>query len=335
MLDRAYGCLICSAIGDAMGMPASFMSPKQVKNVYGKIEDFIKPSKEQVAHASLDGAEVTDDTEEALIVSSVMIEAGEFDVNLFVEKMRNWAIENKMLETTVIGPSTRKFLEAIIEGKDFQETARYGDTNGGAMRVMPIGIFHHGNKEKAVKDAILSAKPSHASKPGMAATCAIAAAVSLAIEGTYSLDQIMDAAIYGAQTGEKLGFDMPAPSVADRIKLAIDIVNRYRKNGFEKICYKLYSYIGASMKSYESIPLSLGIFYAAEGDVEKGIIGAVNIGDDADTNACIVGGLCGAYSGTDNVNPQWLKRIQDQNNIDFKQIAKALIYTKKITYYCI
>lgn len=335
MLDRAYGCLICSAIGDAMGMPASFMSPRQIKKIYGKIDDFVKPSKEQKAHAVLDDGQITDDTEEALITALVMIEAGKFDLKLFIDKMRDWALEKNILETNIIGPSTRRFLETVIKGEDFLKTGKFGDTNGGAMRVMPIGIFHHGNKEKAIYDAILSARPSHSSKPGMAATCAIAAAVSLAIEGIYSLDQIMEAAIYGADIGEQIGFDVPAPSVAARIKLAIDLVDKNRKKGFEQTCQYLYRYIGASMKSYESIPLSLGIFYAAEGDVEKGIIGAVNIGDDADTNASIVGGLCGAFSGTSKVNPRWIKRIQDKNKIDFNQIAKGLIYTKKITYYCI
>lgn len=322
--DRAYGCLICSAIGDAMGMPASFMSPEQIQQVYGRITDFVKPSKEQIAHANLDDGQITDDTEEALIVSSVLIEAKTFDLNLFIDKMRTWAIEKNMLETTVIGPSTRRFLEALVEGTDFSQTARYGDTNGGAMRVMPIGIFHHGNKQKTIEDSILSAKPSHASKPGTAATCAIAAAVSLAIDGS-SLEQVMEAALYGAQIGEKAGFDIPAPSVAARIQLATDLVNKNRHKKFEQICYELYRYIGASMKSYESIPLSLGIFYAAKGNVEKGIIGAVNIGDDADTNASIVGGLCGAFSGTDNVNPHWVDRIQRENNINFKEIAKALV----------
>ncbi|EET86514.1 hypothetical protein CcarbDRAFT_3002 [Clostridium carboxidivorans P7] len=33
MLDRAYGTLIGSAIGDGMGMPASFMTPDQIKKI--------------------------------------------------------------------------------------------------------------------------------------------------------------------------------------------------------------------------------------------------------------------------------------------------------------
>ncbi|HHV19565.1 MAG TPA: hypothetical protein GXZ27_12120 [Thermoanaerobacterales bacterium] len=165
----------------------------------------------------------------------------------------------------------------------------------------------------------------HASKSGTAGACAIAAAVSLAIEGDSSIEQVLEAALSGALLGEKAGFDIPSPSIAARIQLAIELVEKNRKNGFEQTCLDLYRYIGASMKSYESIPLSLGIFYAAEGDVKKGIIGAVNIGDDADTNASIVGDLCGAFSGTDKVNPQCINHIQSQNHIDFKEIAQALI----------
>lgn len=160
MLDKAYGCLIGAAIGDAMGMPASFMSPEQIKEVYGKkITDFLKPKEEQVAHGSLDEGEVTDDTEETLIISSVLIDAKGFDEALFIDKMKSWAIDNKMLESTVIGPSTRNFLEAIIEGRDYLEKGKFGDTNGGAMRVAPIGIYNHAMLRKALQTPLFQLNP--------------------------------------------------------------------------------------------------------------------------------------------------------------------------------
>ncbi|WP_105614821.1 ADP-ribosylglycohydrolase family protein [Vallitalea okinawensis] len=325
MIDRAYGCLIGAAIGDAMGMPASFMSPDQVKRVYGKITGFLKPKEEQVAHGNLDEGEITDDTEETLIISSVLIDGDGFDEELFINKMREWAIDNKMLESTVIGPSTRNFLEAIIEGRDYYEKGKLGDTNGGAMRVAPIGIYNHGNVEKTIQDAILSAKPSHGSKPGVASACAIAAAISLSVEGKSTPSQVMDAAYLGAKEGEEVGYDIPAPSVSSRIKLAKQLVDKHQEKSLEEISYILYKYIGAGMKSYESIPLSLGIFYAAKGDFEKGIIAAINIGDDADTNGSIVGALCGAFSGYHKINPTWVQKVKESNKIDFEQIATDLL----------
>lgn len=325
MIDRAYGSLLGAAIGDAMGMPASFMSPEEINRIYGRITGFLKPAKEQVAHGSLAQGEITDDTEESLIISSVLIEAKRFDVDLFIKKMRDWAIDKKMLESTVIGPSTRRFLEAIIDGKDCMEVGKKGDTNGGAMRAMPIGIFNHGNIDRAIEDAIQSALPSHGSKPGVASTCAVAAAVAAGVEGGFTAKEVMEKALYGAQRGEEAGFNIPAPSVAARIRLAMDIVEKNRNKNLEDICYELYRYIGSDMKSYESIPLSLGIFYAAQGDAGKGIIAAVNVGNDADTNASITGGICGAYSGTKYLKEKWIEEIKARNNIDFMKIAKNLL----------
>ena len=43
MLDRAYGALVGGAIGDAMGMPASFLTRRQITNTYGYILDFLEP----------------------------------------------------------------------------------------------------------------------------------------------------------------------------------------------------------------------------------------------------------------------------------------------------
>jgi len=35
IIDRAYATLVCGAIGDAMGMPASFLTREQIKTNYG------------------------------------------------------------------------------------------------------------------------------------------------------------------------------------------------------------------------------------------------------------------------------------------------------------
>lgn len=325
LLDRAYGSLIATAIGDAMGMPASFMPPSQIKRIYGRITDFVSPDAEQTAHSSVEAGGITDDTQESLIVSSVLIEEGRFDTESFVKKMREWARRHKMLESTVIGPSTRKFLETILSGGDYIEAGKNGDTNGAAMRVGPIGIFYHGSLPKAIEEAAASALPSHGSRAGVASACAVAAAISTAVKGDCKPIDVMMAAIAGAEKGEQLGFDQPAPSIAARIRLAVELVDKQRHKPLQEICETLYAYIGAGMKCYESVPLSLGVFYAAEGDVADGIVSVINIGDDADTNGAIVGSLCGAFSGASTIRPDWIAKIESTNGIQFKQIANDLL----------
>ncbi len=324
MIDRAAGCLFGSAIGDAMGMPASFMSPEQVKRNYGRITDFLSPSHEQVAHGSLHKAEITDDTEETLILAETLIESRGFDEKLFVEKMKSWAIEHDMLNSTVIGPSTRRFLESIIHTGDYKEIGKKGDTNGAAMRVAPIGIYYHGDPDEACRQAINQARVSHGSVCGLASAAAVAAAVSLAIEGNSTQEEIMNTAIKAAIVGEEEGADIPAPKISTRLKLVKQLVDRSNKS-LEEIAYELYAHIGASMKSYESIPLSLGVAYAAGFRFKEGLITVINIGDDADTNGAITGAICGAYSGLSSIPISWQKTIEQQNEMDFQALAIKLL----------
>ena len=102
---------------------------------------------------------------------------------------------------------------------------------------------------------------------------------------------------------------------------------------YEVITYILYQHIGAGMKSYESIPLSLGIFYAAAGRYKDGLLAAINIGDDADTNGAIVGALCGGYSGAGAIDAAWIDKLRETNDIDFKSLAEKLVVV--ITSYSI
>ena len=77
MLDRAYGALVGGAIGDAMGMPASFLTRRQITDTYGYIQDFLEPEKDvQSCHGNLKAGEITDDTMESVIVSQVLIQHG-------------------------------------------------------------------------------------------------------------------------------------------------------------------------------------------------------------------------------------------------------------------
>ena len=161
-LDRAYGALVGGAIGDAMGMPASFLTRQQIRTAYGYIQDFLTPQKEvQSYHGNLQAGEITDDTMESVIITRVLLNHGEFSEAAFNEAMKDWAIRQRMLESTVIGPSTRRYLEALIQGRDPKITAGQGVTNGSAMRVAPIGVRYWKDLGQCLEMAAASSLPSH------------------------------------------------------------------------------------------------------------------------------------------------------------------------------
>lgn len=324
--DRAYGALIGGAIGDAMGMPASFFTRDRIKEVYGYIDDFLDPDTDaQTWHADLKAGEITDDTMEGLIVARVLIDSGHFDRDVFIEQMRRWAVEQNMLETTVIGPSTRRFLTAIVEHRDPAETSKESTTNGSAMRVAPVGIKYYDDMRQCLQAAAESSLPSHGSRPCVAAACAVAAAVAAGVRGGSTPEAVMQLAYEGAVYGESIGHDIPAASVSKRILLAKEIVDRNRSQDMNGLLDELVGYLGAGMQANESIPFSLGVFYAIRGAAADGILAAVNGGDDADTNGSICGNICGAFSGASALPDRWKSRIVAANSVDFQSLANQLI----------
>ena len=326
IIDRAYGCLVGGAIGDAMGMPASFLTREQIKNTYGYIEDFLKPDENvQKYHGSLEAGDITDDTMESVIISNVLIENNGFSETAFNAAMKKWAIEQKMLESTVIGPSTRCYLTALIENRDPKETSGMGNTNGSAMRVAPIGVKYYNDIDKCIEAACESSLPSHGSKPAVAAACAVAAAVAAGVKGGYSPSEVLRIAADAAVYGESKGFDITAPYVSKRIKLIESIVDNCGECHINNVLDEIAGVFGASMFAYESVPVALAIFYAVKGNAKDGILGAINTGDDADTNGSICGNICGAYSGASVLPDGWKERVQKTSSIDFLNTAKKLL----------
>lgn len=49
---------------------------------------------------------------------------------------------------------------------------------------------------------------------------------------------------------------------------------------------------------------------------EECILKAINLGDDTDTTAAVVGGICGVYYGFDNIPTKWVDKLLDKETID-------------------
>ena len=329
-LDRAYGALVGGAIGDAMGMPASFLTRRQIRTAYGFIQDFLTPQKEvQSYHGDLQAGEITDDTMESILITHVLLNEGGFSEAAFNEEMKHWAIRQNMLESTVIGPSTRRYLEALLQGRDPKITAGQGVTNGSAMRVAPIGVYYWEDLGQCLEMAAASSLPSHGSRPAVAAACAVAAGVSMGVHGGYSARDILRAAADGAAFGETKGMDLPAPSVARRLRLVEELVDRAGDASTNDILDELVGIFGASMMSYESVPIAFGAFYATGGRGPEGVLAAINAGDDADTNGSICGSLCGAFSGASSFPSSWRERVEKTSGVHFRETADRLLKRNK------
>ncbi len=153
--------------------------------------------------------------------------------------------------------------------------------NGAAMRVSPVG-FYFNDLTAVLKEAERSAAITHSHPEGIKGAQATAAAVFLARTG-HSKEQIREyvADTFGYQLNRSLN----------------DIRPHY---GFDVTCQG-------------SVPESIIAFLEAD-DVETAIRNAISLGGDADTMACIAGGVAEAFYG--GVPEYILKRVREYLDAD-------------------
>jgi len=332
IFNHIVGGIAGALIGDAMGAATEGMTPEKIKAQFGgRVVTFFAPPEGTFAAGRKPG-ELTDDSTQMLEMLQAEIETrGQLTPQAVADHLLKWA-QNEVLFGRFAGPSTRKALKLLMEGKSptetgFPTTPLDMISNGAAMKVSPIGLAHPGNPDAAIRDAITMCIPTHNTDVAYAGAAAVAAAVSIAVIPQATFLAVVDAALYGAKEGYRIGKAqaqiIPSPSVVERIRLAIEIASA--ESEFDVACLRLGNVIGCGLPIIEAVPVAIGLFLASRGDPNSAIFGAVNLGGDADTVATITGAIAGAYAGIDRFQPNLVGQIEAVNHIQLAGIARQLM----------
>jgi ADP-ribosylglycohydrolase len=76
--------------------------------------------------------------------------------------------------------------------------------------------------------------------------------------------------------------------------------------------------------SRETIPLTLALFWLAEGDLKQCVTYAANLGRDADTIATMCGAIAGALGGVEGIRDDWVDKAQNVSSADQLELAEKL-----------
>lgn len=325
-LDRVTGSLYGMATGDALGVPSSFMTQDYIAEKWGWIDTFYPPEKGHIFHDGLKAGEYTDDTEQAMALMKSFIRNKKVDPYDVVNEILAWAERVKDKYASPLGPSTERALKAIKAGADISVSGRYGNTNGSAMRISPVGIIHglRGSTcEEMVKDVYLTCLPTHNTTVCVSSAAAIAWGVALCVRGEQDIDFIVKEIMRAAEIGKQYGYQIVSPSISRRIEFVYDIVKK--SNNDKEAMKELYNYFGGGDLAAESIPVAIGLFALGKGNVKLVNEYCVNFGGDCDTNAAMAGAMAGAYSGIEAVPVEWRETIKKVNGVDFEEFAKQII----------
>lgn len=330
--DKVLGALVGVAVGDAMGMPAELFPWPKIREIYGTIDDFLEPSDQNPVTAGFKRGQVTDDTWQTLIVAkSIIKNKGAVVPEDLAQSIIAWAEEEQQKGRKYIGPSTKKAFAAIKRGEPLERTGKDGVTNGGAMRIVPVGIMsYQADDDKLIENVALACMPTHNTDVAISAAAAVAKAVACGIQGKTHVKEILQESIIIAAKAKEKGHQTFSSSVAKRTELALEIVEAAESE--TQALRELYDVIGTGFFAAESIPTALALVYLAQGDPVKCAKLSANIGGDTDTIGAISCSICGAIKGISAFPESYVELVEKVNQINFGELATGLLRCRALTY---
>ncbi|CAF3397208.1 unnamed protein product [Rotaria socialis] len=324
-VDRFKGSLMGMAVGDALGASVEFR-PRQY------LLDRPVENMQSGGTWGLQAGEWTDDTSMALCLASSLISCRGFDPYNQLVRYKWWYKFGYLSSTGRcfdIGNATRSALDEFCRRQNetqrrwrtvneeqmdnftFDEMRRSGfdvncggqnaNGNGALMRLAPVPLFYYRDPEKAVTLSGESARLTHGDQRAIDACRYYGALIVAAVNGE-SKEKLLSPNFYSehrAWFGKN--------ELHDEI-LSVASGSFSKKDGYDKG-------IRGSGKSVQALEAALWAFYKDDNSFEKGVLKAVNLGDDTDTTGAIYGQLAGAYYGFNRIPSKWTQQLYAKNLI--------------------
>lgn len=300
LADRFRGSLLWGATGDALGRPTEAKSWNLIRRLWGA--DGVTDFQPWRGWQSGPIGTWTDDTQLTIEVAETILESdGHVDPERLAERLRAWLPHGRGE-----GRATTSAIVAMDAGALWWEAGPSVDSagNGAAMRAAPVGLAWALAPDAGplVREAVISALPTHAHQVGVAGAVAIAAGVAACarnsghpIEPERFLAFIADA-VAGIETE-------PTPLRSDPT-MAVTLHDRVFQVGSlldvepqEVFCERFWS--GAF--ALESVPAALYCFLRSPERPGEVLLTAANAGHDTDTIASMAGNLVGAHVGANRL----------------------------------
>lgn len=281
-INRARGCLLGLAIGDAIGTTVEF----KPRGSFPVVTDMVGggPFRLKVG-------KWTDDTSMALCLGASLLEKG-FDLHDQITRYVRWRRKGYMSSNGRcfdIGIATSQALSQFESDGDPQagSTNPRSAGNGCIMRLAPVPIMFVDHPEKAASFSAEQSKTTHG-----AVEC---------IEASRLFGEILVRALQGATTKAQALVPVTNTGNPASSQRLLDIAaGKYFEYDRQQI--KGSGYV------VDSLEASLWCFYTTN-SFSEAVLAAANLGDDADTTAAITGQIAGAYYGESGIPQKWLDTV--------------------------
>ena len=308
--EKAYGCLLASAIGNALGHPMEGRSWQQIEEKLGRVTDIMNP----------DDVSAEDDNQAGLFICTAYKEKGGRISPEDLAKV--WLRDMNPLNFFFC---MKNSYELLKQGIPPRLTGILNIVTGSTvMCIAPVGIYNAADPDSAYMDAV---DVSYMYQRGLDVDVAalMAVGVAEAMRPGASVDSVLKAIMDRAPKEPFVTFNERSPNnIYDTLQKALDIASKY--DDVFAVRAPLYENClqWDAIDPLEVLTLTLAIFKVANGNTEQAIIGAANTGRDADTLPNLNGALCGALNGISSVPERWINSLNPKDVAIFQAAAQGI-----------
>jgi len=276
--NRAQGCAVGAAIGDALGMPLEFGRRRPVDQL---VRD-MRPGR-------IPAGTFTDDTEMALALAGSLLAHRPLDPADLARRFVTWL----QAGPPDVGIHTRNVLSRIAAGQPWDEAVRAVQAqrpdsagNGSVMRCWPVALASWNDLDQLLADSRLQSRVTHPHPECEAGSAFVNAAIYYLLRGVPPAEAI-------AQALDDVAMPQPLRDVVEKAPTRT-------RDGLPNS-----GWVRHTLESAVWGLLTTGTF-------EEAVVQAVNLGNDADTAGTVVGALAGAAYGLDGIPRRWREALRGE-----------------------
>lgn len=318
--QRIYGTLAGVMYGDSYGMPTEGMSLGQIQKICpGGIRQFMPSINSDISTRKYDAGSITDDSIHTFIlIDTINACGGKADGKRYMQYLNEWYHTDPRADE-VIGPSTLNAIKAFEEGRR-NPAADYAVTNGCMMKIAPIGLLYD-NKQDILNSVVEICQYTHNANVALSSAAAVAYLISSFSRSKNGIEEMDDLIFEMMEYSKGAGFDMPSASVARRIELG----NQILEKGFasREFMQEVYDLIGTGIYCTETLPAAVTIIKYCHGDMTKTAQLCASIGGDTDTIASIACAVCGSMGKLPSNDE--ITILEKQNTLSIKEYVQKIV----------
>ncbi|MGE5188831.1 MAG: ADP-ribosylglycohydrolase family protein [Gemmatimonadota bacterium] len=305
--DRFRGALLGAAAGGMLGRPAQGLSPRDVQELYGRIDGY-----DPARRAAREGPRRPATAPAALLLARHLLTEGRLDPEKLALAYAGAA------GRTPAAPGSEFARNLAERGFPWFEAGVAAPESGPAARVPPIALRGAADFRRMKLEAGIDASITHPNAASIAGAVAQAAAVARIL---HTPPGALD--VLGFTRGLSPAISGIEPDRASRGRSGRIHATLWRKLGTELTALLLRraeieevrEALGNGPSVVEGLPFGWACFLRHPDDFGAAVLAAVNMGNDAEATAAIAGGLCGAYLGASAIPAGLLKDLPFREEI--------------------